>query len=67
MDLMAVKDKRKFQVRCDAGDSGRFEVERTRYLCVLVNGRGSKGRRRCGIPSTSYARSSRMAPSWLRC
>lgn len=26
MDLMAVPDSRKFQVRCDAGSSGRFEV-----------------------------------------
>ncbi len=38
MDLMAAKDERKFQVRCDAGDSGRFEVG-TDTLSVRVGQR----------------------------
>ncbi len=38
MDIMAAPDRRKFQVRCDAGDSGRFEVG-TDTLSVRVGQR----------------------------
>ena len=38
MDLMAPPDKRKFQVRCDAGSQGRFEVG-TDTLSVRVGQR----------------------------
>jgi hypothetical protein len=38
VDIMAAPDSRKFQVRCDAGDSGRFEVG-TDTLSVWVGQR----------------------------
>ncbi len=38
MDLMAAPDRRKFQVRCDAGSPGRFEVG-TDTLSVRVGQR----------------------------
>lgn len=38
MDIMAAPDKRKFQVRCDAGSPGRFEVG-TDTLSVRVGQR----------------------------
>ena len=43
MDLMAAPDKRKFQVRCDAGGSGRFEVG-TDTLSVRVGQRVRAGK-----------------------
>ena len=42
MDLMAAPDKRKFQVRCDAGSPGRFEVG-TDTLSVRVGQRMRAG------------------------
>ena len=49
------------------GTADRFTIARTRYRCVSANESESERKRRCGIPSKSYARSSRMAPSRLRC
>jgi len=43
VDLMAAPDKRKFQVRCDAGGSGRFEVG-TDTLSVRVGQRVRTGK-----------------------
>ena len=43
MDLMAPPDRRKFQVRCDAGSSGRFEVG-THTLSVRVGQRMRTGK-----------------------
>ena len=43
MDLMAAPDRRKFQVRCDAGSSGRFEVG-TDTLSVRVGQRMRAGK-----------------------
>ncbi len=43
MDLMAAPDRRKFQVRCDAGSSGRFEVG-TDTLSVRVGQRMRGGK-----------------------
>ena len=43
MDLMAAPDRRKFQVRCDAGSSGRFEVG-TDTLSVRVGQRMRVGK-----------------------
>jgi len=42
VDLMAAPDKRKFQVRCDAGSPGRFEVG-TDTLSVRVGQRMRAG------------------------
>ena len=43
MDLMAAPDRRKFQVRCDAGSPGRFEVG-TDTLSVRVGQRVRAGK-----------------------
>ncbi len=43
MDLMAAPDRRKFQVRCDAGSQGRFEVG-TDTLSVRVGQRMRAGK-----------------------
>ena len=43
VDLMAPPDKRKFQVRCDAGSQGRFEVG-TDTLSVRVGQRIRAGK-----------------------
>jgi len=43
VDLMAAPDRRKFQVRCDAGSSGRFEVG-TDTLSVRVGQRMRVGK-----------------------
>ena len=43
MDLMAPPDRRKFQVRCDAGSSGRFEAG-TDTLSVRVGQRMRAGK-----------------------
>ncbi len=43
MDLMAPPDRRKFQVRCDAGSQGRFEVG-TDTLSVRVGQRMRAGK-----------------------
>ncbi len=43
MDLMAAPDRRKFQVRCDAGSPGRFEVG-TGTLSVRVGQRMRVGK-----------------------
>ncbi len=43
MDLMAAPDRRKFQVRCDAGSQGRFEVG-TDTLSVRVAQRMRAGK-----------------------
>ena len=43
MDLMAAPDRRKFQVRCDAGSQGRFEVG-TDSLSVRVGQRMRAGK-----------------------
>jgi len=43
VDLMAAPDRRKFQVRCDAGSSGRFEVG-TDTLSVRVGQRMRAGK-----------------------
>ncbi len=43
MDLMAAPDRRKFQVRCDAGSPGRFEVG-TDTLSVRVGQRMRVGK-----------------------
>lgn len=42
MDLMAAPDRRKFQVRCDAGSPGRFEVG-TDTLSVRIGQRMRTG------------------------
>jgi hypothetical protein len=43
VDLMAAPDRRKFQVNCDAGDSGRFQVG-TDTLSVRVGQRMRVGK-----------------------
>jgi hypothetical protein len=43
VDLMAAPDRRKFQVRCDAGNPGRFEVG-TDTLSVRVGQRVRAGK-----------------------
>ncbi len=43
MDVMAAPDRRKFQVRCDAGSPGRFEVG-TDTLSVRVGQRVRAGK-----------------------
>jgi len=43
VDLMAAPDRRKFQVRCDAGSQGRFEVG-TETLSVRVGQRMRTGK-----------------------
>ena len=43
MDLMAPPDRRKFQVRCDAGAQGRFEVG-TDTLSVCIGQRMRTGK-----------------------
>jgi len=43
VDLMAAPDRRKFQVRCDAGSSGRFEAG-TDTLSVRVGQRMRTGK-----------------------
>ena len=43
MDIMAPPDRRKFQVRCDAGNQGRFEVG-TDTLSVRVGQRMRAGK-----------------------
>src|SRR6267142_1447203 len=44
------------------GAKGGLRSARTRYRCVSGNGCAREKRRRCGIPSRSYAKSSRMVP-----
>jgi hypothetical protein len=43
MDILAVKDTRKFQVHCDAGNAGRFEVG-TDTLSVVIGQRVRVGK-----------------------
>src|SRR5229473_6878409 len=49
------------------GVQGALRLARTPYRYALVNACEPEKKRRCGIPSTSYANSWRMAPSQLRC
>jgi len=43
MDILAVKDTRKFQVHCEAGNAGRFEVG-TDTLSVVIGQRVRVGK-----------------------
>src|SRR6266567_7576660 len=64
---MAPPDRRKFQVRCDAGSSGRFEVG-TDTLSVRVGQRMRGGKEEEMWDSVHIlCKSSRMVPSPLRC
>ncbi len=49
------------------GAKGGLRLARTRFRCVSDNGCEQEKSRKCGIPSTSYAKSSRMGPSPLKC
>src|SRR5258706_4939430 len=48
------------------GVQGALRSARTPYRCAWVNACEPEKKRRCGIPSTSYANSTRMALSQLR-
>jgi len=66
VDLMAAPDRRKFQVRCDAGSQGRFEVG-TDTLSGRVGQRMRVGKEEEMWDSVHIVcKSSRMVPSLLR-